>query len=122
MLSAAFLEQLTRFLFAEARIARFDHKKEPIVGGALEALPVEHRMVPARQKIHAKHREESGESGKQNRQFEHDREERGYSEKIGRLSVNIERVKQGRRSELHNRGCEQTGNATAKNEGAQPGF
>src|SRR6266487_6636088 len=97
MLPAAFLEQFTRFHFAESRIARFDHKKEPIVGGALEALPVEHRMIPAREKIHAKHREESGEGGKQNRQLEHDWKERGHGEKIRRLSVNIERVKQGRR-------------------------
>src|SRR3954468_21816877 len=73
MLTATLLEQPPRFVFSKARIARFDHEKEPVVGRSCEAIPVENWVIPARQPVHDQHRDEAGERGEENRQFEHDR-------------------------------------------------
>jgi hypothetical protein len=52
VLPAALLEQLARFDFGETRIARFDREEKSVVRRAAESVPVENRMIPARQSVH----------------------------------------------------------------------
>src|SRR3954453_17728935 len=52
VLAAGFLEKLLRFRFGEARIASFDHEEEAVVSRPAKTLPIENRMIPARQPVH----------------------------------------------------------------------
>src|SRR5450432_2186946 len=108
MLAASFFEQRKRVVFVKARIARLEDEEKSIVSHALESLPVEHWMVPAREEIHRQHGEERAEGGEQNRQFKHDRKKRRHGPKVGRLAVDIERIKKPRWPELHYRRGQQT--------------
>src|SRR5947209_11077868 len=105
MLAPGFLQQPNDIVFSETRIARFDREKETVVRCAFETLPVENRMIPARQAVHDQNGEERRERREENGQLEHDREERWYRFPVDRLSVNNERIDERRRAEgQHNGG------------------
>src|SRR4029077_9500241 len=57
MLAAGLFQQLARFSFSKARIARLDNEKEAVIGSATEAFPIENWMMRTRQTIH----DENGE-------------------------------------------------------------
>src|SRR3712207_4629171 len=78
MLSAGPLEELARFAFGEARIARFDDEEKAIVSRACETPPVENGMIPAWQPVHDEHGEKRGEGREEHRELKHDREKRGH--------------------------------------------
>src|SRR4029077_12838398 len=90
MLAAGLLQQLVHAVFRKPRVASFDCQEKAVIGHAAETLPVEHRMVPARQAIHDLPRKERRKCGEKHRELEHDWEKRGNCEKASGLTVNIE--------------------------------
>src|SRR5215211_8576997 len=87
VLAATLFQEPLRFAFSKARIARFDDQKKSVVRRAAKTVPVENRMVPARQSVHDQHGEERGESREKDRQLEHYREECGHCLPIDRFPV-----------------------------------
>ncbi len=83
-------------VLGKSRIARFDHEEEPVVRRPAEPLPVEHRMIPARQSVHDQHGEERGEGREENRQLKHDGEERRHCPPVDRLSVHNQGINEPR--------------------------
>src|SRR5262249_9690774 len=53
VLPAGLLQQFVHAVFRKPRIASFDCQEKSVIGHAAETLPVENRMVPARQAIHS---------------------------------------------------------------------
>src|SRR4030095_13661451 len=92
MLPAGLLQQLVHAVFRKPRVASFDCQEKSVIGHAAEAFPVEQRMVPARQAIYALPRKERRKCSEKHRQFEHDREKGGNSEKACGLTVDIKRI------------------------------
>src|SRR4051812_35000431 len=52
VLAAGLLEQLARFHFRKARIARFDGEEKSVVRRPLKAIPIKNWVIPSRQAIH----------------------------------------------------------------------
>src|SRR4249920_1173441 len=90
MSPAGLLQQLVDAVFRKPRVASFDCQEKSVIGHAAEAVPVEHRMVPARQAIHDLPRKERRKRSEKDRQLEHDREKGWNSEKVCGLTVDIE--------------------------------
>src|SRR6266481_1768902 len=87
MLPAGLLQELVHSVFRKARVARFDRQEKSVIGHAAETVPVEHRMIPARQAIHDLPRKERRKCGEKNRELEHDGEKGRNSEKARGLTV-----------------------------------
>src|SRR6476660_9164339 len=92
MLAAGLLQEFVDAVFRKPRVASFDCQEKSVIGHAAEAVPVEHRMVPARQAIHDLPRTKRRKCGEKHRHLEHDWEKRGNCEKVRGLTVDIERV------------------------------
>ena len=120
VLAAGLLEQLARFHFSKARIARLDHQEKSVVGRATETFPIENRVIPARQTVHNEQSKEGGEGGKQNRQLKHDREKCRDRAPVERFAMNDERINEPRRTELERHRGDETGNTAAQHRRAQP--
>src|SRR5437588_4269503 len=111
--AAAALEQVARFQFGESWIARFNHQEKPIIGGALESLPVKNRMMWSRQAVHDEDGEKRSESREEHGELEHDREKRRHRFPVPRFAVDNQAVKSPRGTEFDEHGSEQPGNAAA---------
>src|SRR5215831_6260265 len=92
MLPASLLQQLIHAVFRKPWVASFDCKEKSVIGHTAETFPVEHRMVPARQAIHALPSKKCGERCEKHCKFEHDREERWNGKETLWFPVHIERV------------------------------
>src|ERR671936_881652 len=75
MLSAGLLQQLVHAVFRKPRVASFDCQEKSVIGHAAETFPVEQRMVPARQPIHALPCKKCSKRREKHREFKHDGEE-----------------------------------------------
>ncbi len=58
------------------RVARFDTEEESVVGRAFEIRNAEQRMVESRESGEKQHAEKCRARGKQDRELEHDHDER----------------------------------------------
>jgi hypothetical protein len=66
VLAATLFEEFAGLEFGKAGIPCLDYQEESIIRRAAEALPIEDRVIPARQTVHEKHREKGGEGGEMN--------------------------------------------------------
>src|SRR5215470_18840627 len=92
MPTAGLFQQLIHSVFGKARVAGFYCQEKSVIGYAAEALPVEHRMVPARQTVHDLPRKKRRKSGEKHSELKHDREKSRNGEETLWLSVHIEGV------------------------------
>lgn len=81
-------EQVAGALWAEFFVTCFDGDEESVIGRAVELLTGKQRVVEARQLHQAEQAEQHGETGEQNCQLEHHREERRDGEDVGWLRLN----------------------------------